>query len=61
MASRDKRLEQAKPGKKTPVKQWERKRDPPGKFGKTGKRGSKHLPSGTIAQHRAKPGMTSSQ
>jgi hypothetical protein len=60
MANRNKRLEPAKPKQDTPAKAWKRKEPAAdtyrGKF-----KPEKDLPKGNIAQHRAKPGMTSPQ
>ena len=56
MKTRNKRLEQEKPKGDSPVKAWKRK------AGEEGQRPGKFkLPKGKIAQHRAKPGMTSPQ
>jgi hypothetical protein len=54
MTPRNKRLEQAKPKEDTPAKVAKRNETDrtPGKF---------KLPKGKIAQHKAKPGMTSPQ
>ena len=62
MSPRDKRLEQGKPKGNTPVKAWKRKRSAPNEYRK-GKGGfsKEDLPSGTIRQNRAKPGMTTPQ
>ena len=63
MSPRDKRLEQAKPKGNSPAKISARKFPPKThpKPGKTDNFGAEKLPSGKIAQHRAKPGMTSPQ
>jgi hypothetical protein len=58
MSPRNRRLEQAKPVQDSPAKAWQRK-DPNVPVRKT-KFAAKDLPR-TVAQHRAKPGMTSPQ
>jgi hypothetical protein len=60
MATRNRRLEQAKPKQDTPVKAWKRKAPSQSRYREKGFSG-KDLPRGTITQNRAKPGMTTPQ
>jgi hypothetical protein len=60
MAPRNRKLEQAKPKERTPLKDWKRKEPSPPTYKQKGFSG-KDLPRGTITQHRAKPGVTSPQ
>jgi hypothetical protein len=62
MAQRNKRLEQPEPAADTPIRKWKRKEPASNAYRKTkGGFSGKDLPSGTITQHRAKPGRTSPQ
>lgn len=62
MAPRNKRLEQAEPKGSSPAKISARKFPPSTALKKgQGSFSGKDLPKGKIAQHRAKPGMTSPQ
>jgi hypothetical protein len=60
MASRNRKLEQAKPKGETPLKAWKRKEAHSPTYRQKGF-GAKDLPRGTITQHRAKPGVTTPQ
>jgi hypothetical protein len=62
MSPRNKRLEQPEPAENTPIRKWKRKEPASNAYRKSkGGFGVKDLPSGTITQHRAKPGKTSPQ
>jgi hypothetical protein len=59
MAPRNRKLEQAKPKGDSPLKAWKRKEPTPLTYKQKGFSG-KDLPR-TVAQNRAKPGMTTPQ
>jgi hypothetical protein len=59
MALRNRKLEQAEPRAGTPVKKFARKHPVPTGGKPKGKFDTADLPTGTITQHRARPGRTS--